>query len=432
MIVPRRPHIASAVMVIAAATSSAGAADGTPYKHLGVASCASSQCHGKREAQTDRNVALNEYRIWYSQDRHAQAFRTLAQQPLSRTIAGKLGLANPATAGVCLDCHADNVPQQNRGAKFRLNDGVGCEACHGGAERWIQTHAQKSATHTANLAAGMYRTDSPTRRAQLCLSCHLGTPDKFATHALIAAGHPRLRFELHAFTANQPPHFLVDADYVARKGKPDETALWFAGQIEGAQRYLALAQSRLFTPGRLLPEFAFYDCFACHHATDKIRWTPERAGPGVPPGTLRLQKQYLVILEAATAALGDAAAAGYLHKAGNELTRAGQADEKALRASAHEVSVWLQSRADLGARQFSRAETAAIRRALVHYAATDRGSDYCVAEQVFYGAESLSYPLQDRDAHRADLDALYNALSTPPSFDPGQFARAAALVEKRF
>jgi len=152
MIVPRRPHIASAVMVIAAATSSAAPRTAPPTS-ISESLAVLHQCHGKLEAQTDRNVALNEYRIWYSQDRHAQAFRTLAQQPLSRTIAAN-SPRQPATAGVCLDCHADNVPQQNRGAKFRLNDGVGCEACHGGAERWIQTHAQKSATHTANLAAG--------------------------------------------------------------------------------------------------------------------------------------------------------------------------------------------------------------------------------------------------------------------------------------
>ena len=46
-------------------------------KHLGVASCASSVCHGKSKAQPDQNVGLNEYRIWMDQDLHAQAYRAL-------------------------------------------------------------------------------------------------------------------------------------------------------------------------------------------------------------------------------------------------------------------------------------------------------------------------------------------------------------------
>ena len=47
------------------------------YKHMGVASCATSVCHGKLAPQSDKDVALNEYRIWQQDDRHAQAFRTL-------------------------------------------------------------------------------------------------------------------------------------------------------------------------------------------------------------------------------------------------------------------------------------------------------------------------------------------------------------------
>ena len=46
--------------------------------------------------------------------------------------------------------------------------------------------------------------------------------------------------------------------------------------------------------------------------------------------------------------------------------------------------------------------------------------------------ESLSYSLQDRDAHLGDLDTLYKSLGSPPTFDPAVFARAAAGVEKRF
>jgi len=45
----------------------------------------------------------------------------------------------------------------------------------------------------------MYPTEEPMERARLCLSCHLGTERKFATHEIMGAGHPRLAFELELY-----------------------------------------------------------------------------------------------------------------------------------------------------------------------------------------------------------------------------------------
>ena len=50
----------------------------------------------------------------------------------------------------------------------------------------------------------------------------------------MGAGHPRLSFELEAFTANLPPHFIVDADYRARKNPAEAFELWLAGQLQAA------------------------------------------------------------------------------------------------------------------------------------------------------------------------------------------------------
>jgi len=413
------------------ATSAAVSPASTGYKHLGVATCAASVCHGKVAAQTGRNVALNEYRIWQQQDRHAQAYRAL-DRPLGKSIAAKLGLANASTAKICLDCHADNVPDALRGPRFTLSDGIGCEACHGGAERWIKSHSDKDATHAANLALGMYPTETPVRRAQLCLSCHLGTDTKFATHRLMGAGHPRMRFELDAFSVNQPAHYQVDADYVQRKGKIDEVNLWLAGQIENERVYLGLLQGALFTHTGLLPELAFYDCFGCHHGLDKPRWSQERAGPGVAPGTLRLQKQNLLMLQAVAEGIGESAAAGELAEAGNALTRAGQTDLTAVRDDARKLSVWLNAREPWTRRSFSRADIGNVRKTLLRYAANDRTSDFAAAEQVVLGVESLSYALGDHDGHKGDIDALYNAVKTSGSFDPSQFAGTARQVAGHF
>jgi len=135
-------------------------------KHLGVASCASSVCHGKIGVQMDRDVGLNEHFIWLNKDWHSRAFRNLATDR-AHSIAANLGLPNATTAKICLDCHSDNVPPVLRGQKFQLGKGVGCEACHGSAGNWIQTHTQKSMAHNDNVASGLYPTELPLRRAEL-------------------------------------------------------------------------------------------------------------------------------------------------------------------------------------------------------------------------------------------------------------------------
>jgi len=400
------------------------------YKHLGVASCATSVCHGKLAAQPGKNVALNEYRVWTQEDRHAQAYRTL-ELAESKRIAANLGLASAATAKICLDCHSDNVPADKRGPKFQLSDGIGCEACHGGSEKWIETHAAESAVHKDNVARGMYSSEQPLKRAELCLSCHLGTKDKFATHAIMGAGHPRLSFELEAYTTNQPAHYVVDADYLQRKGKIEGINLWLTGQIENARRSLTLLQSGLFHPEGMFPEFAFYDCHSCHHPMDKIRWNAQRAGVGIKPGTLRLQSQNFVILQAATQVL-EPAALPELVNLTNGLIRAGQRDPAAVNAAAKALLDWIARRDALSKRQFSRAEVIDVRRMLISYGATDKAGDYAAAEQIVLGVESLSYSLGDRDGKKALLDTLYNAVKNDTTFSPQVFAAAAKNAQGKF
>jgi hypothetical protein len=400
------------------------------YKHLGVASCATSVCHGKLAPAPGKNVALNEYQTWTREDRHAQAYRTL-ELAESKRIAANLGLPSATTAKICLDCHADNVPSDKRGPKFQISDGVGCEACHGGSEKWIESHAAESATHKDNVARGMYPTEQPLKRAQVCLSCHLGTKDRFATHAIMGAGHPRLSFELEAYTANQPAHYVVDADYAQRKGKIEGMNLWLTGQIENARRMLTLLQTDMFHSGGMFPELAFYDCHSCHHPMDKIRWNAQRAGAGIKPGTLRLQTQNLIVLQAVTETFEPAALTELVNLT-NGLIRAGQRDRATVASAAKALLDWVDKRDTLTRRQFSSADVSSMRKTLVKYGATDKAGDYAAAEQIVLGLESLSYSLGDRDKKKAALDALYNAVKNDTTFSPQQFASAAANAQRAF
>lgn len=86
-------------------------------------------------------------------------------------------------------------------------------------------------SHADNVTAGLYPTDRVADRAELCLSCHLGNGDKFATHRIMAAGHPRQSFELDTFTelwrtAGRQPHYRVDADYRQRKSSSSHSYTW--------------------------------------------------------------------------------------------------------------------------------------------------------------------------------------------------------------
>jgi Cytochrome c554 and c-prime len=442
----RRAVRLSAALLCAAVSSMIGFAahtqtPGGDYKHLGVASCATTVCHGKpmdtvksAKDKCDANVQnprLHEYGFWISPycDLHSKAYAALTLDK-AKQITAKLGLRSATSAKICLDCHADNVPKLQQEGKFHLDDGVGCEACHGGAEKWIASH--KDAKHTANVALGLYPNEQPLKRAELCLSCHLGTVDKFATHELLGAGHPRLSFELEAFTTLEPPHFRVDSDYVARKGKIEGINLWFTGQLATAERYLTLLQSPLLTPSGMIPELAFYDCYACHHSKDKMRWSQARAGAGIKPGTLRLQKQSLLMLQAFTEALGSAQALAQLRSGTEELLRAGKTDPAAVRTAAQKLLNQMRTLEPWTGHEYTAPQVAKVRKALLRLAAEDRASDFTVAEQVVMAIDSLSHSLNDQDKHKAPLDALFVSVKNGSDFNPAQFAEVAMRAQDQF
>ncbi len=262
-------------------------------KSLGVGSCASSLCHGAIETWRDSNVFQNEYVTWQRSDKHARAYTVLLNDK-SKDIAKRLGLPKPAhESDVCLDCHTHNPKPAQRTQGFQIADGIGCEACHGPAERWVRSHVEPSATHAGNLSRGMYPTEDDVARARLCLSCHLGTKDKFVTHKIMAAGHPRMSFELDTFTQIGPAHFRIDADWQRRKGNWNEVRAWAIGQAVASQELLALLQGPRGRDG-LFPELVLFDCHSCHHPMADMRNTAARVGAG--PGFIRLNDANLLML----------------------------------------------------------------------------------------------------------------------------------------
>ncbi len=287
-----------AVAALTVLLGSAGSAQTIPQfadaTHLGVTSCAGSTCHGALEPFRNSNVLQNEYVTWSQKDKHSKAYKVLFDERSVR-IAKNLGLPNAHTADMCLNCHANNPAQNHRGRQFQVSDGVGCEACHGGASGWLGTHIS-GVSHQDNVAAGLYPTDQPLARAKLCVSCHVGSAaNKFVTHRIMGAGHPRISFELDTFTAIQPAHFVVDKDYVARKAAPNGVQTWAIGQAVALGELMNAFLDARRNPEGFIPELVFYDCHACHHPMSNLRWEP-RASTGLGPGVIKFNDSNALML----------------------------------------------------------------------------------------------------------------------------------------
>ncbi|MBV1916557.1 MAG: cytochrome c family protein, partial [Sphingomonadaceae bacterium] len=228
------------LMALAGLASSGAAASG---RFEGVASCAGSTCHGRSEGD-GKIVRQDELRSWQEPSSksgaHARAYTALTS-PRGARIAADLGLGKAANAPACLGCHATFAPVGQRGDRFLLSDGVGCESCHGPSSGWLSSHYAVPATHAKNIAGGLVPLERADVRAAVCLDCHYGSAKagQFVTHSMMAAGHPRLSFELDLFSALQQHHDF-DADYRERKGRVDSVRIWAVGQAEAVKRATAL------------------------------------------------------------------------------------------------------------------------------------------------------------------------------------------------
>src|SRR2546422_5478780 len=172
--------------LLGGAVAEAPAASDAASQYVGAAACSSSNCHGSVAARPDSARSLqNEYVTWYKSDRHAKAYESLRTDRALRIarLAGMVDgtatpedwLARAARPERCLDCHALNVPASQRGPKFKLEDGVSCEACHGPAGGWLTRHTERDWKPSQSLALGMRETSDPATAAEICMGCHLGT-----------------------------------------------------------------------------------------------------------------------------------------------------------------------------------------------------------------------------------------------------------------
>jgi hypothetical protein len=280
------------------------------FRVKGAGSCSAVACHGAVAPQPGSLVLRNEHSTWVSDDDHARAYATLFSERSTRIARNLAGGAKEFPAAHedprCLACHTTPRTIADLTASPGLNqDGVGCESCHGPAERWLAEHT--SVTWNAKgiadrEAVGFFDTKNLARRAEICADCHVGThkghadggpfPPRDVNHDLIAAGHPRLNFELAAYLDNMPRH------WVEKNQQPDDPIrVWVTGQLVTTAAVFDLLIARASDSAAPWPEFTEYGCFACHHSLADEAWrrdfSTEKSGPKGPSGSPAFASWYL-------------------------------------------------------------------------------------------------------------------------------------------
>lgn len=423
-------------------------------RYTGVASCAGSTCHGRMEGD-GTVVRQDELMRWQEPSTpggaHSRAWAVLSNSR-SQFIARNLAIGDPATAPMCLGCHSTAGAIAAGGAKrgtVPVEDGVGCESCHGPAGGWIASHyagvgtnadpdAEMRQKHLANLSAGLKKLEDPVVRAGVCVDCHFGSAGEgqFVTHRIMAAGHPRISFELDLFSSLQA-HHQEDADYGWRKfgaaaGRTDHVQMWAVGQATALERSLALFQSRRGTEG-IFPEFYFLDCHSCHRRiydqAKPVKTSMDNVGRQIPEGMPPYNDENLIML-AAAARMASPALADQLAVRTAAFHKAMATDRASAVSAAAQLSQTVAAlKSAFASRRFSGADSFAMVDAIAAKAVSDRFTDYSGSQQAVMGVDTLLNAMVSSGrvtigaaaGIRGDIDRAYAAVKDPNAYKPAEF-----------
>jgi hypothetical protein len=281
----------------------------------------------------------------------------------------------------------------------------------------------------------MYDDRDLISRSQKCLTCHLGTSEKFVDHQMIAAGHPDLYFELASFSAVMPKHWQERRDSAGKEDPWFDVRALFVGQAVQLREQLRRVARNAQGPN--WPEYSELDCFACHHSLTaaKDSWRQElgyaNRRPGNPPWNLS-RYVVLAIIE------DDRSGAPTLSQEIDRLYRlvstpSSDRDQIASRASS------AAALADRLVQQMTSVpvdQTWALRmlRGLPVHGMLAASQGERAAEQIAMALDSLfvaytrNARLEKSDAIREAIHGLFKQLDDPSSYDPRKFAQQLGII----
>jgi hypothetical protein len=286
--------------------------------------------------------------------------------------------------------------------------------------------------------------ENPRARAARCLDCHFGSADQgqFVNHRIMAAGHPRISFELDLFTTLQQ-HHNEDADYAQRKGRSSPVQVWAVGQAMALERSLGLFASARGTEG-VFPEFYFFDCHTCHRRiSDEPSFAPSptnNPGRPIPAGMPAYNDENMIMLSAAARVAAPGLSARF-EQDSRAFHRALASDRPAAVAAAARLRESARAVGNVFAGNgVSREQTFAIIQAIAGNAVSGRFTDYEGSVQAVMAVDTLLSALVKsgqvapgaEKAIRADIELAYRAVREPNAFRAGDFraslGRAAAAI----
>jgi hypothetical protein len=421
-----------AALFVAPAPLSAQASGEARRAHMGVASCAGSTCHG-RSIGDGTPVRQDEILRWQEESSpsgaHSRAYRVV-REARGQAIIRRMGLNDDGVRRECLGCHS--AP-----AAKRIQEGVDCETCHGAASGWLSTHYTVGATHQRNVSQGMTDLANPRVRAQVCLDCHLSGDGEgqFVAHRIMAAGHPRVSFELDLFSSLQQ-HWNEDADYAQRKGKTNTMRQWAVGQAEAVKRSLALFATPGLAQDGIFPEFYFYDCHSCHrriydNQDGAVTKSPNPGRP-IPAGMPPYNDENMIMLSAAARTVAPDLAAQFdaRSRAFHAAMLKGRGEAVAAAGALRQSADALSDR--FAGASFSREQTFAIMNTIASDAIGARLTDYEGAVQSVMAIDTLLNGLVNSGAVstsaagglRTRINQAYAAVREPNGYQPAAFRRA--------
>jgi hypothetical protein len=382
---------------------------------------------------------MTEWQFYDQHDKHQMAYDVLRGargQEMSKRLAQDV-----LQTQACLNCHTAQRPGMPPLAQPLLAEGVTCVACHGTHREWVLEHQLYDVDTWRNLDRAAKERDygmtdlwDPVRCATLCASCHIGDAGqgKVLTHAMYAAGHPPLpAFELASFSDAQPRHWQYlrekskgRLDRIAPHESPgfEQTRLALIGGIVALRQTMVLyadlaEQSVKAPPSDHLewPDFARFDCYACHHelaASGPLAWRRARGFPAAPgrPGA----PEWPEALARASANLVPALAGvpeldallGEFHTA---IGARPFGDPPCTAAAARRIVVWCDSALEtLRSLPFDRAQALAFLKKICHTASATT-PDYDSARQLAWAARIV---VGDLTRSSPVADALHKALAS--------------------
>ena len=448
-----------------------------PTRYFFAKTCAG--CHeDPKGKQPDPNfVKHTEFTSWNGTDKHSKAFANLRNDAGTR-MRDRLGWKEESQEyEKCLSCHApaiadprlktvpatNDAPERKADPVLRtelLADGVNCAECHGPRERWVEEH-KKTEGEEAWIGKtarekhdefGMNDLRNPAVRTKVCASCHVGDQGKHrvVTHEMYAAGHPPLPgLEISTFSEGEPPHWwpMKDVPYLNQtdqalmkkygvvvfrdKTKPrfdrmrehyrvdefptQQAKLVAVGGVVTFRESMKLFAATAPADRAASPDFARFDCAACHHdltiSEDSFRQKRGFvADPGRPPAAGWPAALVSIAIAAGDPAKRDARTKQFddgLNRFRLAVAKAPFGDNAAAVAAAQELASLADGlAAELDARKFETADALRILKQIATIAPPDHAS----ARQLAWAFRSVHNELGDKSPNAKEISATIDQL----------------------